>query len=88
MAAQMLSATAVAKSITVTRPDPKDRFPPILLKKLERRSGGHETKEPARSIALPLRAEGFARSIIAPRRSFPVSGRLSQRNPPKAAVDA
>ncbi|GAA0588185.1 hypothetical protein GCM10009416_28290 [Craurococcus roseus] len=29
MAAQTLSATAAAKSVTVTRPDPKDRFPPI-----------------------------------------------------------
>jgi hypothetical protein len=28
MAAQMLSAAAVAKSITFTRPAPKDRFPP------------------------------------------------------------
>ncbi len=56
MAAQTLSATAIAESITLTRLDPKDRFPPILLKKLELRSGGHETKEPARSVALPPRA--------------------------------
>ena len=42
IAAQMLSATAAAKSITFTRPDPKDRFPPYC--DIQQQTAGFDPK--------------------------------------------